>query len=112
MWEWSRSRPRDPARISIFGKIRRAQPSKISRRAKAGRAMTSDPEKTAIPPAFAPGKDLSPAARRALDEAALRRAEIDARAADVAKAKEHQGRGGLEPVRYEDWEVKGLASDF
>ena len=30
----------------------------------------------------------------------------------IAKAKEHQGRGGLEPVRYEDWEVKGLASDF
>ena len=36
---------------------------------------------------------------------------IDARAADLA-AKEHNGRGGLEPVRYEDWEVKGLASDF
>jgi len=26
--------------------------------------------------------------------------------------KEHRGRGGLEPVRYDDWEVKGLASDF
>jgi hypothetical protein len=74
--------------------------------------MTSDPEKTAVPAGSAPGKDLTPAARRALDEAALRRAEIDARAADLAKAKEHQGRGGLEPVRYEDWEVKGLASDF
>ena len=23
-----------------------------------------------------------------------------------------RGRGGLEPVRYNDWEVKGLASDF
>ena len=22
------------------------------------------------------------------------------------------GRGGLEPIRYGDWEVKGLASDF
>ena len=24
----------------------------------------------------------------------------------------NRGRGGLEPVRYEDWEVKGIASDF
>jgi hypothetical protein len=60
----------------------------------------------------APGKTLSPAARRALEEAAQRRRDIDARAAELAKQKEHRGRGGLEPVRYEDWEVKGLASDF
>ncbi len=60
----------------------------------------------------APGNPLTPAARRALEEAARRRIEIDARAADIARQKEHQGRGGLEPVRYEDWEVKGLASDF
>ena len=60
----------------------------------------------------APHKALSPEARRALEEAAERRAGIDARAAELAKAKEHRGRGGLEPVRYEDWEVKGLASDF
>ena len=57
-------------------------------------------------------KPLSPAAERALAEAAERRAAIDARAAEIAEAKEHNGRGGLEPVRYEDWEVKGLASDF
>nr|WP_246529338.1 DUF1674 domain-containing protein [Microvirga zambiensis] len=60
----------------------------------------------------APGKPLSPAARRALEEAAQRRVEIDARAAEIARQKELQGRGGLEPVRYDDWEVKGLASDF
>ena len=60
----------------------------------------------------APGKTLSPAAQRALEEAAQRRQEIDARAAEIARQKEHQGRGGLEPVRYDDWEVKGLASDF
>jgi hypothetical protein len=60
----------------------------------------------------APGKPLSPAAQRALEEAAQRRLDIDARAAEIAKQKELQGRGGLEPVRYEDWEVKGLASDF
>ena len=62
------------------------------------------------PPAS--GKSLPPAAERALAEAAERRAAIDARAAELAKVKEHRGRGGLEPVRYQDWEVKGLASDF
>ena len=62
--------------------------------------------------AAAPGKTLSPAARRALREAAGRRAAVDARAAVIARTPEHQGRGGPEPVRYEDWEVKGLASDF
>jgi hypothetical protein len=64
------------------------------------------------PSAPMPEKALSPEAQRALAEAAERRAAIDARAAEIAKAKEHKGRGGLEPVRYEDWEVKGLASDF
>ena len=62
--------------------------------------------------ASSPGKELSPAAQRALAEAAERRAAIDARAAEIAKTPEHQGRGGLEPVRYEDWEVKGIATDF
>ncbi|MCC6949395.1 MAG: DUF1674 domain-containing protein [Bradyrhizobiaceae bacterium] len=55
-------------------------------------------------------KKLSPAAERALAEAAARRAEIDARSRD--KPKEQGGRDGLEPVRYGDWEVKGIASDF
>lgn len=73
----------------------------------------SDPQRpVASNETAAPDKVVSPAARRALDEAAQRRADIDARAADLAKAKEQGGRGGLEPVRYEDWEVKGLASDF
>ncbi|TXM70205.1 DUF1674 domain-containing protein, partial [Methylobacterium sp. WL120] len=35
-----------------------------------------------------------------------------ARAAAVSAAPERLGRGGLEPVRYDDWEVKGLAVDF
>lgn len=54
----------------------------------------------------------SPAAARALEEAAARRAEIDARADAIAAKREKQGRGGLEPVRYTDWEVKGIAVDF
>jgi hypothetical protein len=53
---------------------------------------------------------LSPAARRALAEAAARRAEIDARSKNAPP--EHAGRGGLDPVRYGDWEIKGLTADF
>lgn len=57
-------------------------------------------------------RTLNPAAERALAEAAERRAAIDARAAEISAKPERQGRGGLEPVRYDDWEVKGLAVDF
>ena len=53
---------------------------------------------------------LTDAARRALAEAQARRAEIDARMA--AMPKEINGRGGLDPARFGDWEVKGVASDF
>ncbi|KQP52768.1 hypothetical protein ASG40_06655 [Methylobacterium sp. Leaf399] len=55
---------------------------------------------------------LPAAAERALAEAAARRADIDARAEAIAATREKQGRGGLEPVRYTDWEVKGIAVDF
>jgi hypothetical protein len=73
---------------------------------------TRDPNMRGPDAAEAAPRALSPAAQRALAEAAERRAAIDARAAEIAKRPERQGRGGLEPVRYEDWEVKGLASDF
>ena len=53
---------------------------------------------------------LSEAARRALAEAAARRPELDA--AMAAQPKETGGRGGLDPARYGDWEIKGLTSDF
>jgi len=53
---------------------------------------------------------LSRAAQRALAEAAARRAEIDTRAA--ALPPEHGARREREPVRYGDWESKGIASDF
>lgn len=59
-----------------------------------------------------PAKTLPPAAQRALAEAEARRAAIDAHAAELGREKEVNGRGGLEPVRYDDWEVKGIASDF
>jgi hypothetical protein len=53
-----------------------------------------------------PSRD-SPAALRALAEAEARRAAARAQA-----PKEVGGRGGLDPARYGDWEVKGLACDF
>jgi hypothetical protein len=56
-------------------------------------------------------KPLSPAAERALAEAEARRAEIDARAKGN-RPKEVGGPTGPEPVRYGDWERKGIASDF
>ena len=56
----------------------------------------------------APGKNLTPEARRALEEAATRRAQ----AAPADLPPEHSGRGGEEPTRYGDWEKKGLAVDF
>ena len=59
-----------------------------------------------------PAKVLSPAAKRALAEAAERRAALEAREAELAKIREVKGRGGKDPVRYEDWEVKGIATDF
>jgi hypothetical protein len=53
---------------------------------------------------------LSPAAQRALAEAAARRRDIDARLATAPIEK--GGRGGLDPARYGDWEIKGLTADF
>ena len=55
-----------------------------------------------------PPKDLPPAALRALAEAEERRKK----AADTAPPKELGGRDGPEPVRYGDWEKKGIAVDF
>ncbi|HMO06433.1 MAG TPA: DUF1674 domain-containing protein [Paracoccaceae bacterium] len=51
---------------------------------------------------------LPPAARRALEEAEARRAA----ATPPDLPRELGGRKGPEPVRYGDWEKKGLAIDF
>jgi hypothetical protein len=56
-------------------------------------------------------KPLTPAAQRALAEAAERRAQA-AKAASEERPSELQGPKGLEPTRYGDWERKGIASDF
>lgn len=65
-----------------------------------------------------PGRDcddappcvLTPAAERALREAAERRAARDAQSRPAAP--EHGGRKGPDPVRYGDWEKGGIVSDF
>jgi hypothetical protein len=67
------------------------------------RAMSDE-----IPEGAAPGKPLTPAARRALEEAAARRAA----AQTPAQAPEEGGPTGPEPTRYGDWERKGVAVDF
>lgn len=56
-------------------------------------------------------KPLSPAAQRALAEAEERRSKSGHHAA-AAAPKELQGPKGPEPIRYGDWETKGIASDF
>jgi hypothetical protein len=56
----------------------------------------------------APKKPLSPAAKRALEEAEQRR--------QVGKQQEMPpeigGRGGADPARFGDWEINGRAVDF
>ena len=51
-------------------------------------------------------RPLSDAARRALAEAEERRK------AEPQRPREINGRNGPEPVRYGDWEIKGIACDF
>ncbi len=53
-------------------------------------------------------KELPPAAQRALAEAEERRK--NAKAKDLPL--ELGGRDGPEPVRFGDWEKKGIAVDF
>ena len=64
--------------------------------------------KNTTPPNAAPGKILSPAARRALEEAALRR---EAESSSDRPSETH-GPKGAEPTRFGDWERGGIAYDF
>lgn len=59
-------------------------------------------------PNATPLRPISDAAKRALAEAATRRAQ----AHGAVSAAEHGGPRGPEPTRYGDWEKKGLAVDF
>jgi hypothetical protein len=53
---------------------------------------------------------LPPAAQRALQEAEERRREAETQA--QAEPREIGGRGGKDPARFGDWEIKGRAIDF
>jgi len=55
-----------------------------------------------------PNKDLPEAAKRALAEAEDRRKNAKA----LEFPEELGGRDGPEPVRFGDWEKKGIAVDF
>lgn len=81
--------------------------------------MTDDPTPAAAPedpatrlnagiPHAAPDRPISAAARRALMEAAERRAAKP----EGGLPPERGGPRGPEPTRYGDWEKKGLAVDF
>jgi hypothetical protein len=79
--------------------------------------MTTSQPPQELPGAGKPGaepqalrKPLSPAAERALAEAAARRAEREKK--ETPRPGEVKGPAGPDPVRYGDWEVKGIASDF
>ncbi|MEM9438052.1 MAG: DUF1674 domain-containing protein [Pseudomonadota bacterium] len=65
------------------------------------------PKEVNTSPAYDP-TTLPPAAQRALAEAEERRKAAE----DKAVPKEYGGRDGPEPVRFGDWEKKGLAIDF
>ena len=53
-------------------------------------------------------KELPPEALRALAEAEKRRLERK----ELNLPKELGGRDGVEPIRFGDWEKKGIAIDF
>lgn len=66
-------------------------------------------QQTQVIPGAAPGKQLSPEAIRALEEAEARR---QAAPRQDLPTEINGRRTGEEPTRYGDWEKKGLAVDF
>jgi len=90
--------PCSPVASTAAASARRWAASSSARRAAGDRGLSG----------AAPGKPLSPAARRALEEAALRRV----RATAVEPTDEQGGPKGPEPTRFGDWERKGIAVDF
>ncbi len=59
-------------------------------------------------------KHLSPEAQRALAEAQARRHDQMAREKDLEARREQENGGpkNIEPIRFGDWERKGIAYDF
>ena len=63
-----------------------------------------------LPPGAAQGKPLSAEARRALWEAAARKAVVSPH--PMSAEREVGGPAAPEPTRFGDWERKGIATDF
>ena len=74
--------------------------------------MNGEPSVSEDIPGAAPGKVLSPAARRALAEAAARRSQEELAQKETRPTGEEGGPSGPEPTRFGDWERKGIAVDF
>lgn len=70
----------------------------------------NDHRKTTGPASSTAAPALSPAAERALREAEERRRGSDGAAG--RPAAEIGGRDGPDPIRYGDWEKRGIVSDF
>lgn len=71
--------------------------------------LTATPEFSGEDADEGSGRNLPEAAKRALAEAEERRRNAEnARTAPT----EVGGRGGLDPARFGDWEIKGRAIDF
>lgn len=70
--------------------------------------MSETDHKTESQAPAAPSRALTPAAKRALAEAEMRRkaTKSDEMPAEVG------GRGGADPARFGDWEINGRAIDF
>ena len=88
---------------------------RFNARAQDEAAVTDHPTPDDQTPSFNAGvphaasdRPLTEAARRALLEAAERRAN----GGESGLPTEHGGPRGPEPTRYGDWEKKGLAVDF
>mgnify|MGYP000403500763 CR=1 FL=1 len=65
----------------------------------------------ALAPGAAPGKLISAAAKRALQEAEDRR-KADKANSPADTPNEYSGPKGAEPTRFGDWERGGIAYDF
>jgi len=72
--------------------------------------MVKEPDGKGAKTTSRPNPKLDPAAARALEEAEERRTAREREKAE--SKKEDGGRGGLDPVRYGDWEKDGTISDF
>ena len=104
--------------IGVSHKMSASPANSLPKEAKAVRraspSVGAPPLKHETRPADSIGERRREAARRALAEARQRDADrrnAEPRLAEAGK-RERFGRGGLDPVRYGDWEVKGIATDF